>query len=256
MVRRALRTAAAFTADIDSPPSSSLAVDLKVPSAWRITRVRANVRHGKRRRVRPPCHSAPPAKQLLLPIHDAFRAPAPGISALGDERLVHGRLGRRLRVRDALTGPPTRRWPRSPVRRPRPRHRWVVPGVVTRRHELSDAWRQFVRPPLPDALRGRERLDDRRALNGTVWKFRTGTTWRGVPTRHGPRATSHARSGCLLARPVESGHGAPSAGRVRSIRGILRSGTGLGAGHSQHSDRGSHRGPGRRRDRGRGPEHG
>lgn len=67
----------------------------------------------------------------------------------------------------------------------------------------------------------------------------------------GPKAGGTPPSG-----PVESGHGAPSAGRVRSIRGILRSGTGLGAGHSQHSDCGSHRGPGRRRDRGRGPEHG
>ncbi|WP_078899095.1 transposase [Streptomyces sp. KE1] len=209
---------------------------------------------------------------------------------------------------------------------------------------------------------GRERLGDRRALNGTVWKFRTGTTWRGVPARHGPWATSHARfaggcgrnraigrcgrlkrrrtrqaafsrpvgsmavrgpgsagpcsggplrprlgvpvladwpssSQCVVGTffsllsplfdglslissgtggrgvvsdlaerergtgrrpvgPVESGHRAPSAGRVRSIGGILRSGTGLGAGHSQHSDCGSHRGPGRRRDRGRGPEHG
>ncbi|OWA19391.1 hypothetical protein B9W68_02610 [Streptomyces sp. CS227] len=144
----------------------------------------------------------------------------------------------------------------SPAQLPRPNHRWVVHGVVIRRHELADAWREFVRPPLMFALRGRERLDDRRASNGTVWKFRTGTARRGMPARYGPWATLHTRSGCPLTRPVESGHGAPSAGRVRSIRGILRSGTGLGAGHSQHSDRGSHRGPGRRRDRGRGPEHG
>ncbi|MEU2353541.1 IS5/IS1182 family transposase, partial [Streptomyces misionensis] len=32
-----------------------------------------------------------------------------------------------------------------------------------------------VRPLLPESLRGRKRLDDRRVLNGIVWKFRTGT---------------------------------------------------------------------------------
>lgn len=66
-------------------------------------------------------------------------------------------------------------------------------GVVIRRHELSDAEREFVRPLLPDLLRGRKRLDDRRVLNGIVWKFRTGTAWRDVPERYGPWATLHTR---------------------------------------------------------------
>ncbi|TMU99888.1 transposase [Streptomyces sp. DASNCL29] len=57
----------------------------------------------------------------------------------------------------------------------------------------SDADREFVRPPLPESLRGRKRRDDRRVLNGTVWKFRTGTAWRDVPDRYGPWATLHAR---------------------------------------------------------------
>ncbi|GAA3398833.1 hypothetical protein GCM10017752_64240 [Streptomyces roseoviridis] len=46
---------------------------------------------------------------------------------------------------------------------------------------------------LPESLRGRKRLDDRRILNGIVWKFRTGVAWRDVPERYGPWATLHTR---------------------------------------------------------------
>ncbi|MFJ1969227.1 IS5 family transposase [Streptomyces sp. NPDC087903] len=62
-----------------------------------------------------------------------------------------------------------------------------------RRHELSDVEWEFVRPLLPASLRGRKRLDDRKVLNGIVWKFRTGTAWRDVPERYGPWATLHTR---------------------------------------------------------------
>ncbi|WP_189908730.1 transposase [Streptomyces capillispiralis] len=64
---------------------------------------------------------------------------------------------------------------------------------MIRRHELSDAEWEFVRPLLPVSLRGRKRLDDRRVLNGIVWKFRTGTAWRDVPDRYSPWATLHTR---------------------------------------------------------------
>ncbi|MEU6520979.1 transposase [Streptomyces sp. NPDC046978] len=63
---------------------------------------------------------------------------------------------------------------------------------MIRRHELSDAEWEFV-GPLPVSLRGRKRLDDRKVLNGIVWKFRTGTAWRDVPERYGPWATLHTR---------------------------------------------------------------
>ncbi|GGY15590.1 transposase [Streptomyces minutiscleroticus] len=66
-------------------------------------------------------------------------------------------------------------------------------GGVVRRHELSGAEWEFVRPLLPASLRGRKRVDDRRVLNGIVWKFRTGTAWRDVPERYGPWATLHTR---------------------------------------------------------------
>jgi transposase len=66
-------------------------------------------------------------------------------------------------------------------------------GRVIRRHELSDVEWEFVRPLLPESLRGRKRLDDRTVLNGIVWKFRTGVAWRDVPERYGPWATLHTR---------------------------------------------------------------
>ena len=64
---------------------------------------------------------------------------------------------------------------------------------MIRRHELSDAEWEFVRPLLPESLRGRKRVDDRTVLNGIVWKFRTGTAWRDVPERYGPWHTLHTR---------------------------------------------------------------
>ncbi|RPK43448.1 Transposase DDE domain protein [Streptomyces sp. ADI92-24] len=64
---------------------------------------------------------------------------------------------------------------------------------MIRRHELSDREWEFVQPLLPSSLRGRKRLDDRRVLNGIVWKFRTGTAWRDVPDRYGSWATLHTR---------------------------------------------------------------
>ncbi|RVU29087.1 IS5 family transposase [Streptomyces antnestii] len=64
---------------------------------------------------------------------------------------------------------------------------------MIRRRELSDEEWKFVRPLLPESLRGRKRLDDRTVFNGIVWKFRAGTAWRDVPERYGPWATLHTR---------------------------------------------------------------
>ncbi|MFD4318998.1 IS5 family transposase [Streptomyces sp. NPDC058548] len=40
---------------------------------------------------------------------------------------------------------------------------------------------------------GRPRLDDRRMLNGIMWKFRAGVAWRDVPDRYGSWASLHTR---------------------------------------------------------------
>src|ERR671922_2503339 len=66
-------------------------------------------------------------------------------------------------------------------------------GGVLRRHELSDAEWELIEPLLPRPTRGRRRIDDRRILNGIVWKLRTGVAWRDVPERYGPWATLHTR---------------------------------------------------------------
>ncbi|MEU1409785.1 transposase [Streptomyces sp. NPDC005728] len=57
---------------------------------------------------------------------------------------------------------------------------------------MSETEWEFVRL-LPASLLGRKRLDDRRVLNGIVWKFRAGTAWRDVPERYGPWATVPTR---------------------------------------------------------------
>ena len=62
-----------------------------------------------------------------------------------------------------------------------------------RRHELSDAEWQVIAPLLPQNSRGVARVDDRRVINGILWRFRTGSSWRDVPERYGPRTTLYNR---------------------------------------------------------------
>lgn len=66
-------------------------------------------------------------------------------------------------------------------------------GRAIRRHELTEADREFARPLLLVPLLGRKRLDDRTVLNGIVWRFRTGVAWRDVPERYGSWDTLHTR---------------------------------------------------------------
>lgn len=65
-------------------------------------------------------------------------------------------------------------------------------GVI-RRHELSDVEWAVLEPLLPRSVMGRPRLDDRRVLNGIVWRFRTGAPWRDVPERYGSWRSLHTR---------------------------------------------------------------
>ncbi|MBY2919733.1 transposase [Rhizobium leguminosarum] len=36
---------------------------------------------------------------------------------------------------------------------------------------------------LPTNSRGIEQVDDRRVINGILWRFRTGSSWRDLPER-------------------------------------------------------------------------
>ncbi len=62
-----------------------------------------------------------------------------------------------------------------------------------RRHELSDEEWAIIAPLLPNKVRGVARVDDRRVINGILWRFRTGAPWRDVPERYGPRTTLYNR---------------------------------------------------------------
>lgn len=62
-------------------------------------------------------------------------------------------------------------------------------GASMRRHELSGREWAIIMPLLPQKSRGVPRLDDRRAINGILWRFRAGTPWRDESERYGPRTT-------------------------------------------------------------------
>jgi transposase len=46
--------------------------------------------------------------------------------------------------------------------------------MVRRRYELTDGEWSIIEPLLPNKPRGVPRVDDRRVLNGILWRFRTG----------------------------------------------------------------------------------
>ena len=62
-----------------------------------------------------------------------------------------------------------------------------------RRHELTDEEWAMIQPLLPNKPRGVPRVDDRRVLNGILWRFRTGAPWRDIPERYGLRTTLYNR---------------------------------------------------------------
>jgi transposase len=61
------------------------------------------------------------------------------------------------------------------------------------RHELTDAQWARIAPFLPPRQAGRVRQDDRRIVNGILWKLATGVPWRDLPERYGPWATVYTR---------------------------------------------------------------
>ena len=69
-----------------------------------------------------------------------------------------------------------------------------------RNHELSDREWSIIEPVLPNKSRGVPRVDDRRVINGILWRFRTGSPWRDTPERYGS-PTGIVR-GNLLELPV------------------------------------------------------
>lgn len=64
---------------------------------------------------------------------------------------------------------------------------------ITCRRDLTDAEWRIVQPLLPNTSQGVPRGDDRRVRNGILRRFRTGSPWRDMPGRCGPRTTCYNR---------------------------------------------------------------
>jgi transposase len=65
--------------------------------------------------------------------------------------------------------------------------------MTRRRYELTDHEWSILLPLLPNKPRGVPRVDDRRVLNGILWRFRTGSPWAEIPERYGPSTTCYNR---------------------------------------------------------------
>lgn len=57
------------------------------------------------------------------------------------------------------------------------------------RFNLTDFEWSVIEPLLPTDVRGVPRVDDRRVLDGIMWRLRTGAPWRDIPVRYGPYTT-------------------------------------------------------------------
>jgi len=65
--------------------------------------------------------------------------------------------------------------------------------MARRRYELTDKEWLIIEPLLPNKPRGVPRVDDRRVLNGILWRFRSGAPWAETPERYGPSTTCYNR---------------------------------------------------------------
>ena len=61
------------------------------------------------------------------------------------------------------------------------------------RFDLTDFEWTVIEPVLPTDVRGVDRVDDRRVLNGIFWVLRTGAPWRALPQEFGPQTTCYNR---------------------------------------------------------------
>jgi transposase len=59
---------------------------------------------------------------------------------------------------------------------------------------LTDEQWLVIEPLLPvSGAKGRPRVDDRRVINGMLYKCKTGIAWRDLPQRYGPWTTVYNR---------------------------------------------------------------
>ena len=65
---------------------------------------------------------------------------------------------------------------------------------MRRRFDRTDFEWSIIEPLLPHKSRGVPRVDDRRVINGILWRFRTGSPWADIPERYGPYTTCYNRA--------------------------------------------------------------
>lgn len=67
----------------------------------------------------------------------------------------------------------------------------ATPGIVSRTEHLTDAQWSLIEPMLPssDGLWGRPLRNNRRVVEGIVYRYRAGIAWRDVPAEFGPWQT-------------------------------------------------------------------
>ena len=61
------------------------------------------------------------------------------------------------------------------------------------RYQLTDAEWKIIAPLLPTKPRGLPRVDDRRVLNGILWRLRSGAPWADIPEGFGLYTTCYNR---------------------------------------------------------------
>jgi transposase len=61
------------------------------------------------------------------------------------------------------------------------------------RSEFTDEKWDVIELLLPEKVRGVPHVDDRRVINGILWRFRTGNPWADIPERYDPHTTFCSR---------------------------------------------------------------
>jgi transposase len=69
------------------------------------------------------------------------------------------------------------------------------PVVEATRFDVTDLEWSVIEPLLPVNSRGGARADDRRVLNGVLWRLRAGAPWTSIPERYGPHTLCASRFG-------------------------------------------------------------
>ncbi len=61
------------------------------------------------------------------------------------------------------------------------------------RFELTDLEWAVIQPVLARSKQGARRIDERKVMNGILWRLRTGAAWADIPTRYGSNKTCSVR---------------------------------------------------------------